>query len=175
MLAWIKWETTPAWGAGAFIGGVWNEYMKARQYALFLNLGVCEPKDAVVGHISAVGGPTPGHKYCVTRACSGKPVPHDKWQCVGMTYDGLAIRAYLNGELYQEPQNNPFPYPKGIYRPPTDAQGANFGVGANFVNETSGGPALVHNRFNGLLGGLAVYGSALSTEQVAAACASAPG
>jgi len=175
MVSWLKWQTTPDWHAGAFVGGVWNEYKKARQYAIFMNLSVCEPTNAAIGHVSAVGGPTPGHKYCVTRACSGHGVPLDRWQCVATTYDSIAIRAYINGVLYPEPGNNPYPYPKGIYQPSSDAEGADFSIGANFVNETSGGPALIHNRFNGLMGGLAVYKQALTEDEVRIACSSAPG
>eukprot|EP00045_Choanoeca_perplexa_P003572 m.31992 g.31992 ORF g.31992 m.31992 type:complete len:292 (+) comp12116_c0_seq1:1412-2287(+) len=174
IVAWIKREKS-SWSGGAMIAGVWNEYKKARQYALFLNLGVCDVPQDVIGHVSAVGGPTPGQKYCTTRACGGHPTPFATWLCVGMSYDGEYARAYLNGSLDLNGKDNPYYYPKGLYTPPTASQGADFDVGANLVNETAGGPALTRNLFAGYLGGLAVYGTALSDQAMADVCQSAPG
>jgi hypothetical protein len=172
MVAWLRREQTPAWDGGAIVAGVWNEYRKARQYALFLGLSVCNVPLDVVGHVSAVGGPTPGAKYCITRACGGTPVPWGEYICTAMSYDGQYARAYFNGSLDRDGVNNPYFYDQGIYTPSTDDNAADFTVGANFVNTTAGGPPLLQNKFNGVLGGLAIYRTALSDEQVAAACAS---
>eukprot|EP00730_Choanoeca_flexa_P010757 TRINITY_DN20940_c0_g1_i1.p1 TRINITY_DN20940_c0_g1~~TRINITY_DN20940_c0_g1_i1.p1 ORF type:complete len:278 (+),score=33.63 TRINITY_DN20940_c0_g1_i1:62-895(+) len=173
IVAWIKHEKS-AWHAGSLIAGVWNEYKRARQYALFMGLGVCNVAEDVIGHVSAVGGPTPGQKYCTTRACGGTSVPFDEWICVAMTYDGTYAKAYYNGTLDPDGKDNPYYYDKGLYTPPTEAAGADFDVGANIVNTTVGGPPETHNRFAGYMGGLAVYGKALSDQDIRRVCNSPP-
>jgi hypothetical protein len=180
MVAWVQ-RDSPSWTGGAFVGGVWNEHLAARQYALFINVGACASSgfpQGVNGHISAVGGPTPGSRYCTTAACGSTQLPRvsTTWHCVAMTYDGADIRAYLDGELDAPAggdAHNPFPYPKGVFDGPGAV--ANFAVGANIVNETAGAPPILHNFFEGFLGGLAVYNTSLTQAQVEAACNSAPG
>lgn len=180
MVAWVR-RDSPSWSGGAFVGGVWNEHLAARQFALFINVGACAQvgyPQSVNGHISAVGGPTPGGRYCTTAACGSTKLPQvsETWHCVAMTYDGVDIRAFLDGTLDAPPGGdvrNPFAYPKGIFGGPGAV--ADFAVGANTVNETAGSPAILHNFFEGSLGGLAVYNTALTQTQVAEACAAAPG
>ena len=59
----------------ALIFGVWDEYARARQYAIFRDLGACSSiapghyARGLAAHISPVGGPTPGRPYCYTAAC----------------------------------------------------------------------------------------------------------
>jgi hypothetical protein len=43
-----------------FVAGIWNETNKKRQYGLFLNLSIWESSQQVCGHVSSLGGPTPG-------------------------------------------------------------------------------------------------------------------
>lgn len=164
----------------AMVAGVWDEYLKARQYAIFTDLGVCSSapvyQHGLAAHISPVGGPTPGHKYCVTAACDPAPLPTDAWQCLANVYNGTHISAYLNGTLQSNGASNPYPLTGGIYSPESaGTPGAEFGVGANQVNETVGAPPIWSNVFRGSLGGLGVWSQAFTQEQVAAACAGAAG
>ena len=88
-----------------------------------------------MGHISADGGPPAdiGHLACESAACGSTSLAvTESWHCVAVTYDGKAIRAYLNGSLDDETHLhfngsslNPFLYPDppvfprgGIFSPP---------------------------------------------------------
>ena len=92
----------------------------------------------------------------------------------GKEHDGAAIRAYVNGSLVANGDRNPFPLTGGIY----DAEcvggfGAEFGVGLNRVNATSDGATggwHWMNRYEGLLGGIAVWNESLAEADVADAC-----
>jgi hypothetical protein len=67
----------------------------------------CKTPAGIVGHISADGGPPAdiGHLACESAACGSTSlvepsVPVDEhWHCASVTYNGVAIRAYLNGTL----------------------------------------------------------------------------
>ena len=187
----IAWVSLPTANFSGMVAGVWDEFgveggaTGARQYALFLNLGTCQGggggatyAHGLAGHISNVGGPTPGSRYCTTAACdprrlAGAPA----WHCLATTYDGADIRAYVNGTFAPNSARNPFPLTGGIWDPSRapGRVGAEFGVGANRVNTTAGGPPTWTNRFIGLLGGVAVWDRALSEADVGRACALAPG
>ena len=124
---------------GAYVGGVWEEDRSWRQYAIFLDgTGGCRAKNGLVAHISAEGGPSPGQQYCRSRACGATTLEPGVWHCLANSYDGAAIRAYVNGTLDTNatsvgpnPQagsdpDNPFLYPNpprfpngGIFTPPT--------------------------------------------------------
>jgi hypothetical protein len=152
-----------------FVAGVWGDTaMEARQYALYFDLGACDsdaPSYAhgAAAHISNVGGPTPGHKWSVTAACDPRPLPADMWHCVANVYDGETIRVYVNATLAQNGAVNPYPLAGGIYSPEAAGRaGAEFGVGVT--------PAFGFNQFEGSLGGLAVFNSALTPAQLAAVC-----
>jgi hypothetical protein len=177
-IAWVRRNASDALNSEGMVAGVWDEYAKARQYALFTDLGACDTAPAydhgLAAHVSATGGPTPGQKYCVTRACDPRPLPAAAWHCLANVYDpsGAGIAAYVNGTLRPNGGDNPFAYPLGVFSPEAaGVPGAEFGVGANRVNETVGGPPRWSNRWTGTLGGLAVWAQALSQAQVAAACA----
>jgi len=187
----VAWVQLPPGGVrgGPLVAGAWDEYgavggrTGARQYALFLNLAACrsapEYPGGAAAHVSPVGGPTPGSAYCETAACDPRPLAPGAWHCLANAYDGAAIRAYVNGTLVANGPRNPFPLAGGIY----DAEavggaGAEFGVGLNRVNATADGARdgfAWANRFEGLLGGLAVYNASLSAAHVAAACAMGAG
>ena len=115
------------------------------------------------------------------------------WHCLANSYDGAAIRAYVNGTLDPNatsvgpnPQagsdpDNPFLYPNpprfpngGIFTPPTGG-GANFSMGANFIHDGGGiGPGLMGNKFVGLVGAFAVYNESMSAAQLTAVCGAPP-
>lgn len=164
VVAWIKRSSTTKWQA---IGGVWDESRSKRQYYLFLNAASRTDKkdltrkpcgDLIHGHISSVGSPTPDQKFCVTYASGNTPVALNEWHCIAMSYDGKQICVYLDGELDRSETSNPFPYDEGIFD--GGADGADFTVGSNSVG---GKPS---NFFGGLIGGLAVYGRVLTTEEM---------
>lgn len=166
LAAWVKRDSDRFWQS---IAGVWDETHKKRQYMLFLNARArTDPatmerencRDLVHGHISSVGGPTPGHQVCKTYASGGTPVSFERWHLLAMTYDGKHIRVYLDGKLDEEVPFNPFPYPEGIYDGGED--GAPFTVGANHVAGIEN-----NNPFGGRIGGVAVFDRALSDEEIA--------
>lgn len=165
-MAWVKRERPQAWQA---IAGVWDESRKMRQYCLFLNAASRtdhrtmqrQPcKDLFQGHVSSVGGPTPGHEFCITYASSGSAVSMEVWHSLAFTYDGKGVRLYLNGSFDASESSNPFPYPVGLYDGGDD--GADFTVGSVSVRGKPG------NFFGGMLGGLAVCRRALTPAEIAA-------
>jgi hypothetical protein len=178
VVAWVK-LLHPLKG-GAFVGGVWEEDTSCRQYALFMDgTGGCPTKDGIVAHISGEGGPSPGQKYCKSRACGGTSLPLGDWHCIANVYNGTAIVALLNGTLdtISTPANNPFKYPNppsfptgGIYTPPAGL-GANLALGANFVHPGGGtGPKVMSNKFSGRIGGFAIANRAMAGEEVRSFC-----
>ena len=183
----VAWVSLPSLDQPEGLGaGVWDEYgveggaTGARAYAIFLNLGACHGGEPYAGglaaHISPLGGPSPGSRYCTSAACDSRALaPSPAWHCLANTYDGSAIRAYVNGSLVANAWRNPYNLTGGIFRPGPGRVGAEFGVGANRINATAGAPPQWSNVFEGLLGGLAVWGSALDEGEVAQACALARG
>lgn len=166
LIAWVKRETKTFWQS---IAGVWDETHKKRQYMLFLNARgrtdfekmEREPcQDLIHGHISSVGGPTPGHKVCISYASSETPVGFDHWHMLAISYDGQHIRAYLDGKLDVSERFNPFPYDEGIYD--GGADGAEFTVGANHVAGIEN-----NNRFGGKIAGVAVFDRKLTDAELA--------
>ena len=167
---------------GGFVGGVWEESESWRQWAIFMDhTGSCKAKNGLVAHISPEGAPSPGQKYCESRACGETALQPHAWHCLGNVYDGHAVRAYVNGTLDTNSSidpNNPFSLPDpprfpngGIFKPPAGG-GANFSIGANFVHPGGGkGAAILSNKFVGLLGGFAVWDRALTRPEVAEVCA----
>jgi hypothetical protein len=166
VVAWVLREDPKAWQA---IAGVWDETRGKRQYCLFLNATsrthnqemVRYPiQDRVHGHVSAIGGATPGHCCCVTYSSGRTAIPLHRWQVIAMTYDGDYSRVYVNGELDAEENYNPFYYPDGIYN--GKEEGAPFTVGAVSAH------GKMNNFFVGLIGGLAVYDRALTEAELRA-------
>jgi len=143
------------------VAGIWNESAKLRQYCLFLNLGLDQSRHQACGHISAVGGPTPGEKFCVDAAIGATQVEFDAWHCVAFTYDGANIKAYLDGRLDARGARNPYVYPHGIFD--GGEHGADFTVGAVHRSGEMG------NWFTGTLGGLAIFNRALTGDELATA------
>jgi hypothetical protein len=172
VIAWIKRRRVPEmeWSCQA-VAGMWNEHAK-RQYCLFLNLRIHESAEQVGGHVSKIGGPTEGFKYCMDAAIGATPIPFDLWQCVAISYDGQFVRSYLEGRLDSRGERNPYHYPGGIFDGGND--GANFTVGAvarpEKVEMIDGRPVEIGhvqaNLFQGLIGGLAVFDRALSDTEM---------
>jgi hypothetical protein len=174
---------------GGFVGGVWDEADAARQYALYLGpMARCSVAGGVVGHISAEGGGSPNQSYCESAACgSTSLLARAGWTCAASTYDGLSIRAYVNGTLDNHGDNhyngtalNPFAYPNpptfpngGIFTPQPGHPAADFALGSNYVRHPpgSGIKKLTRVGFSGEIKGFAVWRTALSAAQLAAVCA----
>jgi hypothetical protein len=180
LIAWVYRDAADTASSEGMVAGVWDEYLKARQYALFLDLGACSTaptyNHGLAAHISPVGGPTPGNRFCITRACDPEPLPAAAWHCIANTYNGTHIVAYLNATLHPNGGDNPYALAGGIYSPEAaGAPGAEFGVGANVVNKTAGAPPVTSNQYKGRVGGLAVFASALSQQEVAQVCGWAQG
>ena len=181
-VAWVRLGAgANALSGGSFVGGLWQESISARQYALFLDgTGGCPTKDGLVAHISGEGGPSPSQRYCRSRACGSTQLAPGRWHCIAGVYDAVHIRAYVNGTLdapHGGDGDNPFAYPHpprfptgGIYRPPA-GQGSPLALGANMIHPGGGeGPGVLGNHFVGWIRDFAVYDQALRGEAVAAAC-----
>ena len=185
IVAWLR----PARGylRGGFVGGLWDEGDAARQFALYMGpMARCKVPAGLVGHISADGGPPAdiGHLACESAACGSTSLAAtESWHCVAVTYDGKAIRAYLNGSLDDETHLhfngsslNPFLYPDppvfprgGIFSPPAGHPAADIAFGANFINHGHG-KVLSSGGFRGTLRSYAVWAEALSAAQISEAC-----
>jgi len=159
VLAWIK-RKQKSYEQCEAIAGIWNETMKKRQYCLFLNLRLFESADQVCGHISGSGGATSGQQWCTDASIGKTQVKYDEWCFVAFTYDGQYIRSYLNGNLDERMERNPFAFNEGIFNGGVD--GADFTVGAVDRQSEMG------NYFAGLISGLAVFDRALNSEEIKA-------
>ncbi|GAB2767288.1 hypothetical protein GCM10027275_06990 [Rhabdobacter roseus] len=159
LLAWVRRglkSTTPH--ECEAIAGMWNETQRKRQYCLFLNIRLHGSSDQVCGHISGIGGPTVGEKWCVDVSIGKSPVLLDEWTFVAMTYDGQQIRSYHNGRFDAHEGRNPYAYPQGIFDGGED--GSDFTVGA--VHRLG----QIGNDFCGDLSGLAVFDRALTDQEI---------
>ncbi|WPJ95615.1 LamG-like jellyroll fold domain-containing protein [Coraliomargarita algicola] len=156
VVAWIKREDLSR--GCEFIAGQWNESHRGRQYGLFLNIATWGTSEQICGHLSHVGGPTPGYKYCIDGPMGASPVPYDEWVMVAMSYDGSNGYAWLNGQLDARPGLNPYSLAGGLYD--SGPNGSDFTVGAV---DRSG---VIGNFFSGWLAGLAVYRRALTPAEI---------
>jgi hypothetical protein len=157
LVAWIKRGKTKDRHC-EFLAGQWNETNLGRQYGLFLNIVVWGAEDRVFGHLSHVGGPTPGYKYCMDGPTGATLVPYDQWVTAGMSYDGQAGSAWFNGGLDALPGLNPYPMTGGLHD--GGPQGSDFTVGAVHRAGEMG------NFFCGGIAALAVYERALTPAEM---------
>lgn len=157
LMAWIKRGQTRQRQC-EFIAGQWNETNRGRQYGLFLNISVWQEEDRIFGHLSNVGGPTPGYKYCMDGSMGTTPIATDEWVVVGMSYDGMAGYAWRNGLLDGPSTLNPYSLAGGLHD--GGPNGSDFTVGAVHRSGEMG------NFFCGSIAGLAVYGRALTPAEV---------
>lgn len=148
------------------IAGMWDETRNQRQYGLFLDLRIHQAGDNVSGHVSATGGPTPDYPWAMDAAIGAGYLTYYDWHCVGFSYDGSLVTAWLDGRLESRVGFNPFAYPHGIHK--AGANGADFTVGA----VSRGGE--MGNWFVGRIGGLAVFDRALFPQEHAALTALLP-
>ena len=172
VVAWIKWQK----GQTGFVGGMWDESTQGgkRQYGLFVSLPHYNGQDAVCGHISKTGKPTPPFPHSIDYSASRQSVPDGQWCTVGFTYDGKHIRSYLNGVFEERAPElinhttgfdgypdglvqckNPYFFPDGL-----GCNGSDFTLGAVLVGGRPG------NFFQGNIGGIAVYSRALSDAEM---------
>lgn len=168
LVAWLKREKRPDDRCCEFVAGVWNEH-SLRQYALFLDLRIHDGFQQLGAHISRTGGQTPGFKYCMEAAMGQTPVAFGEWICAAISYDGRVAKTYLNGVLDERAGRNPLPLEGPLFD--GGADGSDFSVGATPRPETVDADfkphgSVVANPFYGVLGGLAIYKRALSSEEI---------
>lgn len=159
VVTWIK-RGQKSNGECEFLAGQWNESNLGRQYGLFLNIGVWGEHEQICGHLSHVGGPTPGYKYCVDGAMGATPIRRDEWVMIAMSYDGYQAYAWLDGKLDLRDGLNPYSMAGGLHDGGPD--GSDFTVGAV---DRSG---VIGNFFVGDIAGLAVYDRALTAGELIA-------
>ncbi len=157
LIAWIKRGRT-AQPHCEFLAGQWNETNLGRQYGLFLNISVWGPTDRVFGHLSNVGGPTPGYKYCMDGCLGGTEISHEKWVAVGMSYDGTNGYAWRDGVLDGPSLLNPYPMAGGLHD--GGPGGSDFTVGAVDRSGEMG------NFFCGRIAAMAVYNRSLTMAEM---------
>lgn len=178
VIAWVKRQPkvgfTSANGnaenSAEFIAGMWNERDVTRQYGLYVNLPFYGGGNQVCGHVSVDGGPTPGYPFSRDYSANVTPVPTGQWSTIAFTYDGTWVKSYLNGVFEARPtftdnlghtySKNPYYYPQGLYDGLGPKGGADFTVGAVTWD------GFIHNRFVGLIGGVAVFDRALSDAEI---------
>jgi Concanavalin A-like lectin/glucanases superfamily len=83
-----------------------------------------------------------------------------EWHLVAFTYDGVHAKSYLDGALDRREGLNPYRYEAGLFDGGED--GSPFTVGAVSRGGRMG------NFYAGLLGGRAVFGRALTEDELAA-------
>ena len=157
VLAWIR-RQPKSFSQCEAVAGMWNETEKKRQYCLFLNLQLFESANQVCGHISGVGGPTPGQRWCIDASIGKTEVKYNEWNFVAFTYDGTNIKSYLNGKFDERAGRNPYHYDTGIFD--GGEHGSDFTVAAVHRSNEMG------NDFVGQISGLAVFKRALSKEEI---------
>lgn len=140
------------------IAGMWLESEKKRQYCLFLNLWIHDSAQQVCGHVSGIGGPTEGEKWCMDASIGNTVVPLHTWSLVAFTYDGNHAVSYLNGKADLREGRNPYYYSLGLYD--GGENGADFTVGGVHRLGEMG------NFFVGLIGGLAIFDRALGPDEI---------
>ncbi len=187
MIAWVKRESDRVW---QYIAGKWNEGDKkflgkasgtgegapSRQYALFLS-GTSQSdyttykrtpaEHQTMGYVSPFGGATPDHPFAFDYATGGTRLEQDKWYMIAFTFDGKAIKVYVNGELDENGNYNPFLYDGPIFN--GGENGADFTVAQRdhprWPTYPEGVPQY-REGFDGRIGGLAVYDRALRPDEI---------
>jgi hypothetical protein len=157
LVAWIRRGRIKHRGC-EFIAGMWNESQMGRQYGLFLNISVWGQTDQICGHLSRVGGPTPGFKFCTDGPVGLSPIPHDAWSVIALSYDNLSGYAWLNGNLDIRPGLNPYSMAGGLFD--GGEKGSDFTVGA--VNRSGE----IGNFYAGCIAGIAAYNRALTPAEI---------
>jgi hypothetical protein len=157
LVAWIYREEA-AQGGCEFVAGMWNESHRSRQYGMVLNMPAWGQPNQLTGHLSRVGGPTPGLKLCADGPVGDTPVPRDRWSVIAVSYDGVCGRAWLNGSLDFRPGLNPYSLAGGLFD--GGENGSDFTVGA----VDAGGK--IQHYFTGRIAGVAAYNRALTPAEI---------
>lgn len=157
VVAWVK-RAKKSFRQCEAVAGMWNETGGTRQYCLFLDLAIWDSRDSVCGHVSATGKPSPGYEYCMEAGIGAQPVSFGEWHQVAFTFDGNWVRVYLDGKFDYRPGLSPYFWPRAIND--GGMQGSDFTVGAVYRWSEMG------NHFVGCIGGLSVYDTVLSEDQI---------
>lgn len=189
MVAWIKRESDRVW---QYIAGMWNEGDErfrgrpggtgpgapARQYAIFVNgawqtdyttYDRIRAQNQVHGYVSPFGGATPDRPFAFDYATGATPLQEDRWYMIAYTFDGEALRVYVDGRLDENGNYNPFLYDGEIFDP--GENGTDFTVALRDHPRWPTYPEGVPEHeegFDGRIGGLAVYDRALTDQEIAA-------
>ena len=119
-----------------------------------------ESGDQVCGHVSYVGGPTPGEKWATDASIGKTRVAYGEWVTVAFSFDGAYAKSYLNGKLDRREGLNPYPFEHGLFD--GGEQGSDFTVGAvDRLGEMG-------NYFVGGIAQLAIFDRALSESEIGA-------
>jgi len=187
MITWIQRESDRIW---QYVAGVWNEGDEkfkgkpnatgpgapARQYAMFISgywqndyttYERTKAEHQPMGYISPYGGATPDHPFAFDYATGKTRLEQDRWYMVAFTFDGEVIKVYVDGQLDENGNYNPFYYDGPIYD--GGKEGADFTVAQRdhpkWPDYPEGTPD--HNEgFDGKIAGLAVYDRALTVEEI---------
>ena len=173
VVSWIKREADRNW---QFIAGMWNERDEKRQYALFTSghrqsdyttYTRTPARHQTHGYVSAVGGATPDRPFAFSYATGKTFLETNRWYMIAFTYDGGQIKVYVDGQLDENGNYNPFVYEKGILD--AGESGSDFTVAQRAVPKWPEYPEGVpHNvGFSGHMAGLAVYDRALTADEMA--------
>jgi hypothetical protein len=187
MVAWVKRRSDRGW---QYIAGMWNEgdekFMgkskgvgnraPSRQYAMFIG-GYYQndyttyerspAKNQAMGYLSPFGGATEGYHAAFDYATGGTEIEKDRWYMVAYSYDGEWIKVYVDGELDSNNNYNPFYYDGPIFD--GGENGTDFTIAQRDHPNWPAYPMGVPNYkegFDGIIGGLAIYGKALSDDEI---------
>lgn len=155
VLAWV-WREPKDHVECQAVAGRWLETDRSRQYCLFLDLRIHGSAEQAALHVSSIGGPSPGERWCMDAAIGATAVPLGSWHSMIGTYARGEARIYVDGHLDRRERFNPYAYPGPLH----DAR-SDFTVGAVHRGGSWG------NWFTGRLGGLAVFANALDPATVA--------
>ena len=197
MVAWMKADPRlrnakgPSMSYG-HLCGIWSEPMSARRYVIFARSPrgqPCRGCTAMDVEVSRTGCSEPPCEWSISYALGSANIEYAVWQMVALTFDGHAIRSFVNGTLdYRAPHRvnppsvpcndtwqNPAPVTTWSNRSAWGPGGAptyplnrtDFAVGGQ---KAAGGLTLGHP-WNGLIAGLAVYARALTAAELKALAA----
>ena len=174
------------------LAGIWAEPITVRTYVMFARAprGKDIPGNHLDVEVSRTGATMqPACRWSISYALGSASLDSDVWQMVAMTFDGKAIRSFVNGSLdYRPPHRlhpvgdpcnetwqNPAPVSTWSDRtswgpggdPAAPQNHTTFAVGGQRGAEAAG----LGHPWDGLLGGLAVYDRALEAEELQAMAA----
>jgi len=205
VVAWVKpshaLDNTSHYDFGHF-AGIWAEPISVRTYVMFCP-AASRGRDPAVGQVSHLDaeisrtGATmqPSCRWSISYALGATPINHSSWHMLAMTFDGDAIRAFVNGSLDVRPPDRPHRTPNytkcnerwqnpapistwtnrspGTWGPggaPQSKNKADFTVGGQRGTPCPDGVKCsgMGHPWSGLVGGLAVYDRALDGAELLA-------